>query len=72
MYPEYIRRKGIVIKNPVSVETVEYRPDSKKIVSVGRLNAQKNYPMLLKAIERCDVVYRVKDGKIEKTDVVRN
>lgn len=52
MYPEYIRRKGIVIKNPVSVEAVEYRPDSKKIVSVGRLNAQKNYPMLLKAFAK--------------------
>lgn len=49
MFPRSIRQKGIVIKNPVSVEKIKYQPDSKKIVSIGRLSLQKNYPMLLNA-----------------------
>ena len=48
MYPAAIRRKGVIIPNPVSVscKTVESR---KKIVTCGRIHPQKNHRLLIRA-----------------------
>ena len=48
-YSEKIRKKGVIIYNPVSVSQ-ERDPDPKhKIVSVGRLEVQKNRQLLIEA-----------------------
>ncbi|MDD6170414.1 MAG: glycosyltransferase family 4 protein [Lachnospiraceae bacterium] len=54
-YKRSIRKKGIVIPNPVNPNlptACMYEMREKKIVSAGRLTKQKNYPMLLKAFEK--------------------
>lgn len=54
-YKKSIRKKGIVIPNPVNPDLPEKYPDEmreKIIVSAGRLSRQKNYPMLLKAFAK--------------------
>ncbi len=52
MYPEAIRKKGIVIPNPVEVSCMATSPAGHKIVSVGRLHPQKNFPVLFRAFKR--------------------
>lgn len=49
-YPDYIRRKSIIIPNPINVSCLS-DPSllKKKIVSVGRLVPQKNHALLIKA-----------------------
>lgn len=50
-FPEKVRNKGTVIPNPINAslpDRFEGRRE-KKIVAVGRLHPQKNFPMLLKA-----------------------
>lgn len=60
IYKNSIRKKGVVIPNPVNPDLGNQYPNElrkKVIVSAGRLTKQKNYPMLLKAFkmfnERC-------------------
>jgi len=52
-FSENVRRRGFVVPNSVPDEFFEFpensRQDIKRFVSVGRLNAQKNYPMLIDA-----------------------
>lgn len=52
-FPEDILKKSFVVANPVSdgIVKAQYHPSAKveKIVSVGRLEEQKNFPMLLRA-----------------------
>ena len=50
-FPAAIRRKAVVIPNPLELEgTVPYEGERQlRIVAVGRLNAQKNHKLLLEA-----------------------
>lgn len=51
-FKKSIENKSIVIMNPFDIENlpIQHQMERKKeIVAVGRLNAQKNYPLLLKA-----------------------
>ena len=50
-FPEDIQKKSIVIPNPLNQNLPSWQKniDTKKIVAVGRLEPQKNVPMLLKA-----------------------
>lgn len=49
MFPKAIRRKGTVIPNPVEVSCLATEPVGHKIVAVGRLHSQKNFPLLIRA-----------------------
>ena len=49
-FPESIRKKSIIIPNPISVSCLsDASYTEKKIVSVGRLVPQKNHALLIKA-----------------------
>ena len=50
LFPENIKKKGIIISNPVKVDCLsQNNSTSKKIVSIGRLVTQKNQALLIKA-----------------------
>lgn len=51
-FPAYIRKKGVIIPNPVSVQVTASERKSKKIVSAGRLTMGKNHRMLISAFAR--------------------
>lgn len=54
-FPESIRKKGVVLKNPVDAQRIpaQYCGEREKIiVAAGRLSEQKNMPLLLKAFAR--------------------
>ena len=49
-FPAGIRKKSVVIPNPLEPEEAPYTGErEKRIVAVGRLNAQKNHKLLLRA-----------------------
>lgn len=48
MFPCLIRRKGVVVPNPVSVDCLA-SGSSRRIVTMGRLHPQKNHSMLIEA-----------------------
>ena len=51
-FPEYIQKKGVVLQNPVDATRIPepYIGERKKVfAAVGRLEPQKNFPMLIKA-----------------------
>lgn len=48
-FNEDIQKNGVIIPNPVSVECEATYQDTKKIVTVGRLEPQKNQELLIKA-----------------------
>ena len=48
MFPHAIRRKGVVVPNPVRVDC-SANGGSERIVTMGRLHPQKNHMLLLKA-----------------------
>ena len=48
-FPSIVSRKGIVIRNPISVNTRTLEKKEKKIVAVGRLQPEKNHMMLINA-----------------------
>lgn len=53
-YKKYLKDKGIVIYNPVFMDSIPCRNNEKiedKIVAVGRLTNQKNHKMLIDAFE---------------------
>ncbi|MBR1927577.1 MAG: glycosyltransferase, partial [Bacteroidales bacterium] len=51
MFPEEIRRKGVVVPNPVEVTRMA-EGSSRGIVASGRLKPQKNFPLLIRAFSR--------------------
>ncbi len=54
-FPESIRRKGVVLSNPVDAQRIpgQYSGEREKVVAgAGRLSKQKNFPLLLKAFAR--------------------
>lgn len=58
-----------------TTSALDEETESAIMESINALHGRKTMIIIahrLKTIERCDVVYRVKDGKIEETDVVRN
>lgn len=51
-FPDSIRRKGVVLKNPVDAARIpdQYEGEREKVVvAAGRLSRQKNMPLLIKA-----------------------
>lgn len=48
-YSSSIRKKGVVVPNPVLVDCQATEGGSKRIVTMGRLHPQKNHTMLIKA-----------------------
>lgn len=52
MFPEDIRKKGVVIPNPVEVPCRATAPSGHRIVSAGRLHPQKDFPLLIRAFKR--------------------
>ena len=57
-FPESIRRKGIVLSNPVDAQRIPAQHTGERekvVVAAGRLSPQKNMPLLLKAFARFSV-----------------
>lgn len=54
-FPDYVRKKSIVINNPILINPDDYKrtvnPD-KRVVSVGRLHNQKNHQLFIRAISK--------------------
>ena len=48
-FPKSIRDKGVIIRNPISVDAHASENPQKRIVSVGRLVEQKNQALLIRA-----------------------
>ena len=51
-FPQYIQKKGVVLQNPVDATRIPkpYLDERKKVfAAVGRLEPQKNFPMLINA-----------------------
>jgi len=49
---KYIRGKGIILPNPIKAHATWSNPrqyDEKAVIAVGRLDNQKNYPLLIRA-----------------------
>jgi len=51
-FPAYIRRKSVIIPNPVKVQVYAAEKRTKKIVCAGRLTRVKNHRMLINAFAR--------------------
>lgn len=54
-FPRHIQQKGIVLQNPVDIARIPepYVGERKKVfVAVGRLEKQKNFPMLIRAFSK--------------------
>lgn len=64
-FPDRLKKKGIIIVNAVKEEFYqkERSPKHHLIVSCGRLEEQKNYPLLLEAL--CDVIRSYPDVKLK-------
>lgn len=60
-FPKWMRKKMIILSNPISSIFIKkekaYKPDFTKIVAVGRLEKQKNYPLLIKAFYEIAMKY---------------
>lgn len=63
-FPKFVQKKAFVLPNPINQKAFEagekYKnKDGKitRIVSVGRLNAQKNFPLLIQAIKEIHKIY---------------
>lgn len=75
-FPRNIQKKGAIIQNPINVQltgkTID--PNSKRIIAVGRITPQKNFPMLVRAFsiihkkhpEYVLHIYGADDGSGEK------
>lgn len=55
-FNEKVQKKAIVIPNPINkkyleIQKTEYNASSHKIIAAGRLSAQKNYKMMIDAID---------------------
>jgi len=56
-FPKNIRKKSIIIPNPIKVGKLQSREKSKKIVAVGRLTEQKNHELLIRAFQKIHLSY---------------
>ncbi|VWL92300.1 GalNAc-alpha-(1-_4)-GalNAc-alpha-(1-_3)-diNAcBac-PP-undecaprenol alpha-1,4-N-acetyl-D-galactosaminyltransferase [Collinsella intestinalis] len=59
-FPENVRRKGVVIENPLTEglpKRVPFSDRRRVLAASGRLTAQKNYPMMLRVFERVHKVF---------------
>lgn len=69
-----VQKKGVVIPNPINqeLEKFEWKRNNNNVIAVGRLNTQKNYPMLLRAFSifsSCHPEYKLEiygDGALEE------
>ncbi len=52
LFGKKIQTKSVIIPNPIDVKAFAENSDSKTIVSVGRLSAQKNQKMLIEAFSQ--------------------
>ena len=77
-FPDKLRKKSVVIPNPVSEQLPEPYTGlkKKKIVSVGRFTDQKNFPMLINAFAEFHREYPEYElfiyGKGPKEDEIKN
>lgn len=54
-FPEYVKKKCVVINNPIFINPDEFQRNNnpeKRVVSVGRLHKQKNHQLFIKAISK--------------------
>lgn len=51
-FPSYLRSKSVIIPNPVHIQTEALHKKNKKIVTAGRLSAEKNHKMLINAFQK--------------------
>lgn len=51
-FPSYIRAKSVIVPNPVHVQTLALNQKNKKIVTAGRLTAEKNHRILINAFSK--------------------
>ncbi|WP_370751710.1 glycosyltransferase [Eubacterium sp.] len=58
-FDKEIQNKGTIILNPLNnkLPICDKMHSKKKIVAIGRLNSQKNYPLMLKAFKRFCKIY---------------
>lgn len=58
-FDQAIQGKGEIILNPLKkeVENIQWNPEYKEIVAVGRLTEQKNYPMLIESFAQFANLY---------------
>lgn len=56
-FPEKIKKRGVIIGNPISVTTSASGEQRPLIVTAGRLEKQKNHEMLINAFSRIHQVY---------------
>ncbi len=56
-FPKNIRKKSIVVYNPITITSVASNNNSKKIVAVGRLAKQKNHILLIEAFAAISELY---------------
>lgn len=59
-FPKTVRRKGVVIENPLTEglpKRVSFSKRRRVLAASGRLAAQKNYPMMLRVFERVHRVF---------------
>lgn len=63
-FPKKLQRKSVVIGNPVREEVydIDRQPIEGSVVSLGRLEPQKNYEFLINSFT--DVVEKIKDAKL--------
>lgn len=73
LFSESIRKKGMVIHNPISVPDVKMRKTRKKVVvNIGRLSPQKNQSLLLKAFSHVAITHPDYSLKIYGEGPLRN
>jgi glycosyltransferase involved in cell wall biosynthesis len=51
-FPKYIRKKGVIIPNPIDIYGRATEKKENKIVAVGRLIEQKNHKLLINAFSK--------------------
>lgn len=65
-FSEKVRKKGIVIPNPVNstIEISDFKKRKKEIIAVGRFTEQKNFKMLIEAFEKIHKEDKYKEYKL--------
>lgn len=56
-FSEKIKRKSVIIKNPIEVSTEALVNKKRKLVAVGRLSEEKNHEMLIRAFSNVQKLY---------------